>query len=456
MTVWTLLSRLWRLLVSMRTTAVLLAVLSALMFVNVAIPQRSLLPEAYAALVKRGPFWKFLVEDAGLGHLATSVVFRLVLWAFFLSLAAVLVDRTGTTLRRLRVRVPTAAQVEGLAGQGTLPIAAGRGWSPEAARAVLEGFGYRVADGGERALWGVRNPAALIGFPLFHLSFFVLCAAGLQLYLTRDVALALAAEGQRIRGADLRIERRAPAGDPPDVDLVLERVDPELSDGRPLGVTATLRPTNPGDPPRSAQINRPAEWGSLSVLVDRIGLAPVLRLSDGRGFTVDRVGAVIANTGGPTTVALDGGRVRVTLEPIPLGPAFPMREALPRTSLRTRVEEGQRVVFDGLLAPGQPVGLDAGTVIVEELRYWLTLRFVHERGGPLLVFGFALMVVGVVWRMVWFRREVAVVWDGTGARIGGRSEFYPARFREELASLRDLLEEPGRVGVSPQGPRSGE
>lgn len=439
--------RLWSAAVSMRTSAVLLAVFATLMLANVAIPQESTTPEAYRALVGRGEAWRFAVETLGLGNVSTSAPFRITLALFFTHLAAVLVDRAGATVRRARVRPPTEAQFRAMLERDALAVAAEPGWSPAGARRVLEALGYRVAEAGAEGLWGVKNPAAVLGFPLFHASFFILCVAGMQLYLTRDVAVALAIEGQRIRSEDLSVVRRSPQGAPPPVDLVLDSLAVELKEGSPTGLAAALRPLIPGEPAREARVNFPAEWGDLSVLVERVGVAPVLRLEDVRGFTLDRVSvAVGGQDGAPTTVTLAGGAVQVTLEPIPVGPAFPMRDALPHTRLRARVLDGTRLAFDGSLAPGERVAAGGATLAIEELRYWTSLRFVHERGGPLLVFGFAVLVAGIVWRLVWYRREVAIGWGGGGVRLSGRSEFYPARFRDELGRLRGLLEDPGRLG----------
>jgi cytochrome c biogenesis protein len=439
-------SRVWALLVSLRASAIILAVLAALMLANVVVPQREVSAEAYAQLLARGGVTRYLVETVGLGHVSTSPVFQLTLWIFFVNLAAVLIDRMGSTLRRLRAEPPTPAQLAALVERSGLEVAPDHGWSPAAAERVLQSLGYKVGRAGEQALWAVKFPAAVLGFPLFHLSFFVLAAAGVQLYQTRQVAEVVVTEGQRIEGSDLRLVRRAPAGEPPPVDLVLERVDLRLERGFPLELAATLRSGAPGAPTRTARVNDPAEWGDLTVLVERAGLAPVLRLADARGYTVDRVAAVMMAQDGPTTVGLGDGRIQVVLEPVPVGPGFPERAALAGARLRTVVRDGGRVVFDGPLAPRVPVAVGGEVVQIEELRYWASLRLVNEQGGGLLVLGFCVLVAGIVWRMVWFRREVAVVWEAGRVRLAGRGEFYPARFREEIERIRRSLESPGRLG----------
>ena len=52
--------------------------------------------------------------------------------------------------------------------------------------------------------------------------------------------------------------------------------------------------------------------------------------------------------------------------------------------------------------------------------------------------------LGIVWRMVWLRREVGLLWydDRREIVLFGWSEFYRARFRDDLVALGDILTDP--------------
>jgi hypothetical protein len=215
-------------------------------------------------------------------------------------------------------------------------------------------------------------------------------------------------------------------------------VDVALEDGKAVDLAAEVRLD--GAPPRAARINHPADAGPISVLVERAGLAPVLWLTDARGFTVDRVLVPAASPRGlATRVRLGAGDVEVAVEPVPVGDRFPERPALGAARVPLRVFVRGEKAFDGAVRPGEPVTAGADVLRVQEIRYWAGFRVVRERGGGLLVAGFVLSVAGIVWRMVLFRREVAVASGPGGTRVGGRGEFYPARFREELELVADLL-----------------
>ena len=97
------------------------------------------------------------------------------------------------------------------------------------------------------------------------------------------------------------------------------------------------------------------------------------------------------------------------------------------------------VLFDGPLRPGEGTALEGGRLVLEELRYWVGVKVVSERGGGVLVAGFVAGIAGLVWRLLLHRREVALSWDDETLRVVGRSESYPSRFRDELVAIFDTL-----------------
>jgi hypothetical protein len=428
---------------------VLLLALGVLFLLRVVLPQADgATAEWHAQLVARSATARFFLVTLGLGDIATSRVFGVTLALFFLNLAGVLLERTGTTLRRIRFRPPAPDVARSLAtGAAALRVGRPAGFTAAWPATVLRRLGYRVTNPDERSAWGVKHRTAPVGFLLFHASFFILCAGAVLLYFTRSVATLAAAEGQATDTSRAQLVRRAPWGTPPPFGFTVERVDVEVEAGLPVHLSARLRPDDPGLPALTSRVNGPATWGALSLLVERAGLAPVLWLQDSRGFTLDRV-AVITSTekAEPTRVPLAGGAFEVFVEPIAVGPSFPERGALATTALAVRVERGGRTVYTGPLAPGRIVPVGDRFLQLAELRYWVGVRMVHERGGPLLIAGFVLAVVGLVWRLLWYRREVAIVWDEESVSIGGRGELFPARFGEELEAIRDVLVTQGPRG----------
>lgn len=431
--------RLWAAAVSLRTTALLLVAVAVLLLLSVLLPQRSHDPSAYAAAIRSGGAARFFLATLGLGNVATSGIFIVTMALFMANLAAVLMDRTGATLRRVRFGIPTPAQLEALrAGENVAEVDA-PGLSEAEAAGLLTASGYRTVSVPGVGLWGIKHRFALLGFPLFHASFFILAAATLWLYLSRDVVNVVAAEGQTIRSSQGTVLRRAPGEPAPEIALRVDRVDVKLERGFPTDLSAQVE-IDGGGPARLARVNHPATWDDLTVLVDRAGIAPVLWVVDGRGYTRDRVVVASASAGGrPTRVSLGSTGLEAVVDQVVVGKSFPERSALARMPVQLRLRSGGATVFDGSLRPGQSTTLGDLSVRLEEVRYWVGLRLVRERGGGLLIVGFVLAVAGIIWRMVWSRREVALIWSGTRITVAVRGEFFASRAHEECEQLARLL-----------------
>ncbi len=295
---------------------------------------------------------------------------------------------------------------------------------------------------GERTFWGVKHRTAPLGFLLFHLSFLLLCGGGVLIYYTRFVGSVVLSEGQEFQGQYSKVVRQPPLGGPPPLEFTVEKVDPRFEQGEPVYLGARFRFSQAGASSiRPARVNHPARWGTASLLVNQAGLAPVLWMQDAAGFTVDRVVVPVRKRGAPPTeVSLADGRTRLYARPLDEAIAFPDREALSDTPMRLMVTQDSLVVFDDRLRPGEAATLQDGRLVLEELRYWVGFTVVAERGGGLLIAGFAIGIVGLIWRLLWYRREVALTWDERQFHLVGRSEFFSGRFQEELRSIRSTLE----------------
>ncbi len=436
--------RLIRRFVAARTTVALLCLLALLLLLNVVLPKEAVIGEkSFEELVAGNPVLRFLLVTLGLERMPTSQVFLGVLGLFFLNLAAVLASRVGPTWRRLALRPRSEEGLKAWARMeetfsGSLPGSFGPG---EVAR-TLRGFGFQVRRVGERTFWGVKHRTAPLGFLLFHLSFFLLCVGGILIYYTRFVGTATLTEGQTFAGDYSAILRSPPAGGPPQLSFTVVRAEPRFAAGQPVHLGADFRFRQASSSvARSARVNHPARWGSARILLERAGLAPVLWLQDERGFTLDQVAVPAKTLGGgkPTDVDLAEGRARVLIHPLAPDAAFPSRFELSRAALRFQILQQNEVAFDGLLRPGEGANLLDGRLVLREMRYWVGIRVIAERGGGLLITGFVVGVIGLVWRLLGYRREVVVDWDEEGLRLVGRSEYFSWRYQEELEAIFSVL-----------------
>jgi hypothetical protein len=291
---------LFRFFLSARVAVALLCVLGLLLLLNVAVPQAAVLgEEAYAEMVAASPINAFVLERLGFGRLPTSPVFLTALTLFFVNLGCVLASRVAPTVRRVSLRprsekgLRTWARMEEKHSH-SLPAE----WSVEAVVRTLRGFGYQVRKAGESTFWGVKHRTAPLGFLLFHLSFFLLCAGGVLVYYTRFAGTVVLSEGQEFSGEYKEIQRHPLLGVAPQLAFGLGGVEGSLEQGKPVELAAVLRVRGPGSSvERRSEVNRPARWGSATILVQRAGLAHVVWLEVSEGFSVVRLVALVPSQG---------------------------------------------------------------------------------------------------------------------------------------------------------------
>ena len=438
--------RIFRWFISARFTVGLLCLLALLLLLNVALPQEAVLgAERFAAMLERSNgVARFMLQTLGLGRMATSPAFLAVLGLFFLNLASVLLARFKPTWHRVGLKPRSEKGLRAWARMeethsGPLP----EEWSAGRIVNILRGHGYQVRRPGKQTFWAVKHRTAPLGFLLFHLSFFLICAGGVAIYYTRFVGTAIVSEGQAFTGDYSAVVRASPLGGPPPLRFTIEEVEARMEGGQPVHLAARLRFEGAGAGGiRQSRVNHPARWGSASILVEKAGLASVLWLQDGRGFTLDRVVAPARTFATTTTeVAMAEGEWMATVYPLLPGEPFPDRGELAEQAIDLEVRRGGEELFSGKLRPGEAASFPGGRLVMEELRYWVGLRVIRERGGGLLIVGFTLGVIGLVWRLLWYRREIALTWEDGVFRLVGRSEYFSAPFEAELASLARMLKE---------------
>jgi len=321
------------------------------------------------------------------------------------------------------------------------------GFDGSSAATALRDAGYRPYCAGDRTYWGVRHRTAPLGFLLFHASFFLIAAGGAWIFYTRFQAEAILSEGQPFTGYYSSYLRQPPAGNWPQLRFSLGEVELRFADGEVTGLAATLRLGEGASAvERRTEVNRPVRWGSASLFIRHAGLAPVLWLQNDAGFTLGRIAVPVGGPNGQeaTEVSLADDHLRARVHPLAQGEPFPERDQRARAALRIELldPEAGKALLDRHLRAGESAEFAGGRLVLVEMRYWAVIQVVAERGGGLLVAGFALGIAGIVWRLLLHRREVAVTWDDEELRLVGRSEYFSRLFRRELEEILALLTRP--------------
>ena len=101
------------------------------------------------------------------------------------------------------------------------------------------------------------------------------------------------------------------------------------------------------------------------------------------------------------------------------------------------MSRGGRALASGTVHPGEAVLLDNGLRLgFKEQNFWVRLLVTKEYGREFIYVGFVLALVALVWRLVYYRREITgVVHESDGKRIlelSARGDFYQALAKDEF------------------------
>lgn len=417
-----------------------MSLLTVLYGLGLVVPQRRSVPgETWQAWRDESPHLVALLERSGLADVYRAPGTWVAVAFFFLSLGAVVVDRLPRMLRRTRLEHGLPLELDVVARRkGTVELRTAD--AVEAVRragALLSAAGYALHAPTQGAVRGVRFRMAPLGFVLFHGAFVLLLAGGLSVYATRFSGIADVADGETFDAStgEYAARPRTPLlGDTrPDVSFTVAGVRPRSDRGFPIALEVGILPRGESAP-RAADINRPVRIGSTSVLVLSAGPTPLFTCTwDGAG---DGTWVkLVPNPSGRSRFLLEPCGLDVLARPLAADPegapagreqgvmlanaGVARLEDVSRTGIEVAIRGPDGAVARGVLRPGDSLATPDGRRVLRmpEIRYYARLQIVAERGGGLLWAGFLAGTLGLVLRLVLFRREVVVLADPPGGRV---------------------------------------
>ena len=107
------------------------------------------------------------------------------------------------------------------------------------------------------------------------------------------------------------------------------------------------------------------------------------------------------------------------------------------------VEKQGKPITRGNVSQNSTLVFDGYKLVMKELPYWVRFSVYKERGLSIIYTGFALASLAVIWRFLFYRREIiGAVREKDCEQIlvvAGRSEFYKSLTEDEYISLFNKL-----------------
>jgi hypothetical protein len=439
-------NKLIKYLSSLRFTILLICLLGLIFAIGLWVPQQRLLKTIYLEWQNHSPALVAFLDALGLTTIYTSPI-TITLWMlFFLNLSLVLWQRwpiikSRITLSETRIADPVTAGGYPFRGSYPLPD----DLSGEAVIGLLSKRGFAII-GNDTGFYGVRNRLAPIAFMLFHLSFFLILLGGLISVYTEFIGYLDLAQGEPFQG-ELSHYNASPSpkmpeiGSPPNVSFTIKKIVPRVVQNTPTGISVMLVDSH-GET-HEVDINRPYTTEHTSFVFKHLGVAPLFALKDASGSEI--AGAYIkldVLQRKPDKFTLGGFIFTATFYPdyVPENGKRATRSMeFNNPVFFISVERDGKKVAEGLVPKNGTLAFAGYRLEMREMPFWVRFYVVKQQGLPILYAGFALATIGVIWRLLFYRREiVGAVREKDGVRclvVAARSEYYKSLAEDEFVKL---------------------
>jgi hypothetical protein len=205
-------------------------------------------------------------------------------------------------------------------------------------------------------------------------------------------------------------------------------------------------------------INKPLKRGALSFIIKDIDIAPLFIIRNNKGEEID--GAYVKLKGLSSTIDSfsmqgynfmtffysdyanqrnDESKERTNLPQVlkqsPMTGGSPQSREIIDPGFFIEIYEEGLLVNSGTVTPGEFIEFNNYRLEFAELGYWVMFYVAKEHGLGILYAGFVIMILALIIRFLFYRRDIrGIVKDGN-VHMSGRGEFFPVLFEDEFRGM---------------------
>jgi len=441
-----MLNKLVKYLASLRFTILLICLLGVEFALGLMIPQKALLKDIYFEWQKHSPTLVALLDALQLTDIYTSW-FTLTLWGlFFLNLALVMWQRIPLVKKRIEMpesRIVDPKTATGYIFRGSYSLPAEMDGTTVIAQ--LTKRGYSVL-GGEQGFFGVKNRYSPLAFAFFHLSFFLILLGGTISIYTTFIGFVDLAQGESFQG-ELERYNQSPRpalpkiGGIPKASFTITSITPKVVRNTPTGISVKLLDAHGAV--HDVGINTPYKTDHTFFVFKHLGMSPLFILKGSSGKEIDGAYSKLDVLQGRQDRFSLSGFVFTTL----FYPDYALDKGVPTTRSQEfnnpvffiTVERDGKKIAEGTIAKNGHMDFAGYRLEMPELPFWVRFYVIKERGVSILYTGLAIACLSVIWRLLFYRREiVGAVREEDGELkliVAARSEFYKNLAEDEFTKL---------------------
>lgn len=292
-------------------------------------------------------------------------------------------------------------------------------------------------------LYAYKGRFSPIGNLLFHFSFlFLLTGVGVSL-LFRFEGSARVPEGFEFNGSrgEYSFFSASPLSSLPPLSFSLDKISPRFWKEKLLFTDLRADMSYP-EGRGSAWMSSPLKSGGARVTINSIGITPKYLLRDREGKELDagyvNLAAFAPGTEDHFQVPGYPHQIFVSFYPdheIRGDKVITRSMEMKNPAYSIRVFRGRLLVFSGLVRPEEEAAFEGLRLSFPEMRYWGEFKIIKDPGFVWIWTAFILFGVGLVWRLLFYRKEIVLVKEGTALLLYGNSDYYHKLFENELRML---------------------
>ncbi len=435
---------------SLRFTIVLISLLGVMFIIGLWVPQISLVKGLYLEWHRNSPNLVAFLDALGLTRVYTSPLTVTLWFFFFLNLSLVIRQRIPLVRHRISLSSKNIVDPEKAAGYSfsrsfLLPSGVGGG----SIISLLRKKRYTVlgdADG----FYGVKNRLSPLAFLIFHLSFFLILLGGVISVYTEFIGYLDLAQGETFRGEAERynaspLPKFPSFGSTPAATFTVKSIEPHVIGNTPTSIDVRLLDSEGRS--HVAGINIPYKTDHTSFVFKHLGVAPLFTLKDPAGVVLaENCVKLDVLQHKPDRFSLAGCNFTATFYPdyvLEQGKRASRSMEFNNPMFFISVERDGKKIGEGLIPKNGRLEFAGYRLEMRDMPYWVRFYVVKQRGLSVLYSGFALATIGVIWRLLFFKRElVGRVREKNGEwflLVAGRSEFYKKLAEDEFVELLEKI-----------------
>lgn len=292
-------------------------------------------------------------------------------------------------------------------------------------------------------LYAYKGRFSSLGNLLFHMAFFFILAGGWLGLMYRFEGSSIIMEGNNFMGAASEYTTLSRGGPIPSISFRVDRIEPSYWENKLLftDLKADVVYPEKGEISSGAvRLAQPLRIDGSMVTLTGMGIAPKYVLAEREGAVLDSgfVKLNIFPPGNEDVLMIEGYPYKILVS---FYPDYEDREGVPSTRSMNPVDPAYFVKvfrnripsYTGVLKAGEEAQFEGLRLSFPEFKYWGMFRIVKNPGFLFIWVAFILFGIGLLLRLMYYRREIVVSSESTGIYLYGNSDYYHNLFLNILS-----------------------